>query len=86
MRRRQFVGLVGGAAAWSATARAQQPAMPVVGYLHPGSREPNAHLVAGFRKGLSEIGYIEGRNVAIEYRWADGDAVQLLELMADSDV
>jgi putative ABC transport system substrate-binding protein len=84
MRRREFLTVFGGAAVASPlTARAQQPKMPVVGYLHASSPETNAHLVAAFRKGLSETGYIEGRNVAIEFRWAQDDLSRLPELAAD---
>jgi putative ABC transport system substrate-binding protein len=66
MKRRAFIALLGGAVAWPATALAQQPAVPVIGYLYAGAPEPTAHLVAAFRKGLSETGFVEGRNVAIE--------------------
>ena len=83
MERRAFITLVGGAAAWPLAARARQPKVPVVGFLHPGSAEPNASQLAAFRKGLAEAGYTEGRNVAIEFPWAHGENSRLEEMAAD---
>jgi putative ABC transport system substrate-binding protein len=81
--RREFITLLGGAAAWPVAARAQGPAMPVIVFLHPGVSEIGARDVAAFRKGLQEIGYIEGQNVTVEYHWLEGQYGRLPAVMAD---
>ena len=83
MRRREFIAYLGGAAAWPLAARAQQPGMPVVGFLNPGLPEPSSFLVVAFREGLEKEGYVEGQNVTVEYRWASGHYNELQTLASD---
>ena len=83
MKRREFIALLGGAAIWPLVARAQQAAMPVIGYLNLGSPESDTPRLTGLRRGLNETGYVEGRNFVIEYRWAGNQAARLPALVAD---
>jgi putative ABC transport system substrate-binding protein len=83
MRRREFIAGLGGTAAWPVLASAQQPAMPVIGFVNAGSAEAVADFVAAFRKGLGETGYVEGQNVTVEYHYLEGQFDRLPALMAD---
>src|SRR6202521_1837202 len=83
MKRREFLTLVGAAAAWAVAARAQQSALPVVGFISAGSPDAFARYVAAFRNGLNETGYVEGQNVTVEYHWLEGQYDRLPALVAD---
>ena len=83
MRRREFLGVLGGAAAWPAAAQAQQPAMPVIGFFRSGEAKGGAPLQAAFLRGLKDAGFVEGRNVSIEYRWTDDRPERLPELAGE---
>jgi putative ABC transport system substrate-binding protein len=82
-RRREFIALMGSAAGWPLAAWAQQPAMPVIGYLNNGSPESDAPRLTGLRRGLNQTGFVEGRNLAIEYRWGRNQPDRLPALAAE---
>jgi putative tryptophan/tyrosine transport system substrate-binding protein len=84
LRRRGFITLLGGAAAWPLGARAQQPAVPVIGFLNPTTPEALAEPMRGLRQGLKDAGYVEGENLTIEYRWADNQGERLPAMAASS--
>jgi putative ABC transport system substrate-binding protein len=84
MKRREFIRLLGGAAAWPLAARAQQAALPVIGFLHSGGPGTNEGSVSAFRRGLADAGFIENKNVTIEFRWANLQPGQLPSLVSTS--
>jgi putative ABC transport system substrate-binding protein len=83
MKRREFITMLGGAAAWPLVAEAQHSPIPTIGFLHQGSPQPNGRFLEGFRRGLQEMGYVEGRNVTFEFRWANGEYNRLPALAAE---
>src|SRR5215469_4263643 len=83
MRRRKFIALLGGAAAWPLAARAQQQSIPVIGFLHGQSPDANADRLRGFHRGLKDSGYVEGENVTVIYRWAENQIDRLPAMAAD---
>ena len=83
MKRRELLGVIGGAAAWPLVVRAQQAALPIMGFMDSGSPGPNTQLVVALKQGLNESGYVEGQNLLIEYRWAEGNYGRLSELATD---
>jgi len=83
MNRRAFISLLGGAAAWPLVARAQRTTRPIVGFLNSASADKYAYLAAAFRQGLNELGFVDGQNITIEYRWAAGQYDRLSEMVAD---
>ena len=83
LKRREFITMLGGAAAWPLAVRAQQPAMPIVGLINSGTPDGAARYAAAFRKGLSEVGYVEGRNVTVEYHWLEGRRDHMPALIED---
>jgi putative tryptophan/tyrosine transport system substrate-binding protein len=83
MRRREFIAVLGGAVAWPVVLRAEQRAMPVIGFVYVGWADASAGWVAAFRKGLGETGYVEGQNMTVEYHWLEGQFDRLPAVMAD---